>query len=218
MRTLYAAPLLFAAMLPQAAHAEAGDWILRGRAILVTPTEDSGSILPAFPGEGVSVSDSFAPEIDITYMASDHIGIELIAATTRHEFSGRTGTTGGIGELGSTWVLPPTLTVQYHFAPEAPVRPYIGAGVNYTLFYSEDASNGLEAAVGATDVSLDDSWGFALQAGMDIDLNDNLFLNFDVKYLDIDTTARLRPTAIGPQSVDVDLDPFVVGIGLGFRL
>ncbi len=98
------------------------------------------------------------------------------------------------------------------------MRPYVGIGINYTAFHSEDASSALEAAVGTTNVSLDDSWGYALQAGVDIDIGNNLFLNFDVKYIDIDTTARLRTNAIGTQRVNVSLDPLVVGVGLGIRL
>ena len=195
----------------QPAHAEAGDVLVRLRGIMVAPNEDSGSVLPAFPGEEVSVDNSVMPEVDITY------GFELIAATTKHTASGVTGTTGGIGKLASTWVLPPTLTVQYHPIAEGPVRPYIGAGVNYTLFYSEDASDALETAVGPTNVNLDDSFGWALQAGLDIDLSDRVFLNLDVKYIDIDTTATLRTTAAGTQAVDVSLDPFVFGVGVGTK-
>lgn len=218
MRAFSLLPLLAIAAVPAPAFAEAGDVLLRVRAVVVSPNEDSGSILPAFPGEGVDVTDSFAPEVDITYMATSHIGFELIAATTKHDFGGTSGTTGGIGQLGSTWALPPTLTAQYHFAPEGSVRPYVGAGVNYTIFYSENTTNGLENAIGPTSVSLSDSWGWALQAGVDIDLNENVFLNFDVKYIDIDTIATLRNGAIGTQRVDIDLDPFVFGIGIGFRL
>ena len=125
------------------AQAKQGDILVRLRGIVVAPNEKSGSVLPAFPGEKVSIDNAVAPEIDVTWMASDHIGFELIAATTKHSASGRTGTTGSIGKLASTWVLPPTLTAQYHFLPDAPVRPYVGAGVNYTLFYSEDASGAL---------------------------------------------------------------------------
>ncbi|RZM22333.1 MAG: OmpW family protein, partial [Sphingomonas sp.] len=92
----------------------AGDVLVRVRAILVAPNERSGSILPAFPGERVRINDSVMPEVDVTYMATDQIGFELIAATTKHHADGRTGTTGSIGRLASTWVLPPTLTAQYH--------------------------------------------------------------------------------------------------------
>ena len=107
--------------------------------------------------------------------------------------------------------------MQYHPVASGPVRPYVGAGVNYTLFYSEDASSGLETAVGPTNVDLEDSLGWALQAGIDIDLTDRVFLNFDVKYIDIDTTATLRTTGAGTQTVDVSLDPLVFGVGIGTK-
>lgn len=210
-------PAIAVSALASPAYAKAGDTFVRVRAIMVAPTESSGGILPTFPTEEVSVNNSIMPEIDVTHMVSDHVGLELIAATTKHNATGTSGTTGGIGKLASTWVLPPTLTVQYHFAPDAKVRPYVGAGVNYTMFYSEKPSAGLETAVGRTDVNLKDSFGWAAQAGIDIDLNEKMFLNFDVKYIDIDTTARLATTAIGTQRVKISLDPIVFGVGLGFR-
>ncbi|MBK8373824.1 OmpW/AlkL family protein [Sphingorhabdus sp.] len=200
------------------AFAEAGDTLIRVRGIVVAPNEKSGGITPTFPTEEVSVNNAITPEVDITKMLSKNVGVELIAATTKHSFSGTSGTTGGIGKLGSTWVLPPTLTVQYHLAPDAKVRPYVGAGLNYTMFYSDKASSGLEAAVGSTSVHLKDSFGWAAQAGIDIQLNEKMFLNLDVKYIDIDTTARLTTTAIGTQRVKVNLDPLVFGIGVGFKL
>lgn len=178
-----------ASALATPAVAEAGDIFVRVRAIM--------------------------PEVDITHMVINNVGLELIAATTKHNASGKTGTTGGIGKLASTWVLPPTLTVQYHFAPEAKVRPYVGTGVNYTMFYSEKPSAALEATVGQTDVNMTDSLGWAAQAGIDIALNEKMFLNFDLKY--IDTTARLATTAIGTQRVKISLDPIVFGVGVGFR-
>ena len=196
----------------------AGDVLLRARAILVAPNERSGSILPAFPGETVKVNNRIMPEVDATYMATNHLGFELIASTTKHAISGLRGTTGGIGKLASTWVLPPTLTAQYHFAPTRHVRPYVGAGVNYTIFWNESASDGLQAAVGSTRVHLKDCVGWAVQAGVDVDITRRVFLNLDVKYIDIDTTARLDNAALGRQRVSVSLDPLVVGIGLGMRL
>ena len=206
-----------AIVLPQAAQAKAGDVLVRARAILVTPQERSGSVLPTFPGEKVKVSDSWAPEVDFTYMATDHVGFELIAATTKHHASGKIGTTGSIGKLASTWVLPPTLTAQYHFNPAGHVRPYVGAGVNYTIFYSEKASSGLKAAVGPTKVNMKNSLGPAIQAGVDFDIGKNVFLNFDAKWIQIDTTARLDTTALGTEKVKVHLDPLVIGIGIGTK-
>jgi outer membrane protein len=194
-----------------------GDVLVRLRAIMVAPNERSGGIVPTFPAEKAKVDNSVMPEVDVTYMATDNIGFELIAATTKHTASGTSGTTGTIADLASTWVLPPTLTVQYHFNPRGAVRPYVGAGVNYTLFYNEKASPGLTTAVGPTTVHMSDSAGWAAQAGVDIDLNPRVFLNLDVKYIDIDTTATLRTSAIGTQTVRLHLDPFVFGAGLGFR-
>lgn len=197
---------------------KAGDVLLRLRAIAVVPNEKSGGIEPTFPGEHVGVNSSFMPEVDVTYMATDAIGFELIASTTKHDASGKTGTTGSIGKLASTWVLPPTLTAQYHFNPHGAIRPYVGAGVNYTIFWNEKASNGLEAAVGETRVKMSDSFGWAAQAGIDIDITPRVFANLDIKYIDIDTTAHLRTTAIGTQAVRIHIDPLVVGVGLGIRL
>lgn len=196
----------------------AGDVLLRLRGIMVAPTEKSSGITPTFPTEHVGVNNSFMPEVDITYMATDKIGFELIASTTKHDASGKTGTTGSIGKLASTWVLPPTLTAQYHFNNDGGVRPYLGAGINYSVFWNEKASKGLVGAVGKTQVHMTDSVGWAAQAGIDVDVTPKIFFNMDIKYIDLDTTARLTTTAIGTQRVKVHIDPLVVGVGLGFRL
>nr|WP_314442437.1 OmpW family protein [uncultured Sphingomonas sp.] len=205
-----------AALLPAVpAHAEAGDILLRGRAILVIPTEKSGGIQPTFPNDRVSVSDSWTPEVDVTWFATDRVAFELIAATTKHDVGGEKGLKP-VGKLADTWVLPPTLTAQYHFAPNARVRPYVGAGVNYTLFYNEDASRALESAIGSTGVKLKSSFGYALQAGADVALTDKVFLNLDVKYIDIDTRAKLT-TGTLVNRVKVSIDPVVFGVGVGTR-
>ncbi len=195
----------------------AGDVLVRLRTILVAPNERSGGIVPTFPAEHVGLDNSVMPEIDVTYMATRNIGFELIAATTKHSASGKTGTTGSIGKLASTWVLPPTLTAQYHFNPEGKIRPYVGAGLNYTIFWNEKASEGLQKAVGKTDVRMSSSFGYAGQIGVDVDLSPKMFLNLDLKYIDIDTKATLQTTAIGKQNVMVHIDPLVFGAGVGFR-
>lgn len=217
IKTLLLAGAAIAATIAVPAQAAQGDVLVRLRGIMVAPNEKSGSVLPAFPGEKVKVNNTITPEIDITYMATDHIGFELIAATSRHTVSGVTGTTGTLGKLAATNALPPTLTMQYHFLPEGKIRPYIGAGVNYTLFFNNDASSALTGAVGKTDVHLSDSFGWAGQAGVDIDLNEKFFLNLDVKYIDIDTKARLSTANAGVQRVKVGLDPLVFGVGVGMR-
>jgi outer membrane protein len=113
-----------------------------------------------------------------------------------------------------TKVLPPTLTLQYHFLPNSSVRPYIGAGLNYTYFFDEEVVGVLDQP--DAKVKLDSSWGLAAQAGVDIDVGDDWFINFDVKYLDIDTEARFSGiNLVGSANINTDIDPFVYGIGIG---
>ena len=215
MKSIYLAAAVAAVAATAPAQAEQGDVLVRARAIIVAPTEESGSIKPTFPNDEVSVTNGFAPEVDFTYFVTDNIGLELIAATTKHDVKGKGGLKP-VGELVDTWVLPPTLTLQYHFAPKAKVRPYVGIGVNYSHFYNEDASDSLESAIGDTKVNLDDSFGYALQAGVDFDIARNLFLNFDLKYIDIDTEAKLTTGSL-VNRVKVSLDPIVAGVGVGMR-
>lgn len=210
---LSAAAILSAASAPAAA--EQGDWLVRLRGIVVAPNEDAGPVLPTFPTASVSVDDAIVPELDFTYFFTNNIGAELILATSPHDVSGE-GALVGLGEIADAMVLPPTLTLQYHFAPDAAFRPYVGAGINYTIFYNEDAKTSLTDAIGATNVSMDDSFGWAVQAGFDIPISDRVFLNADVKYIDIDTTATLTTGAL-VNTVDVDIDPLVFGIGIGMK-
>lgn len=196
------------------ALAKEGDVLVRARAIVVAPNESSGAV-SGIPGSKVGVGDSVMPEVDFTYMATNHIGAELILATTKHSVSGR-GTISGLGDVANTWVLPPTLTLQYHFAPDGKIRPYLGAGINYSIFYSGKATPSLNAALGPTKVKLGDSVGYALQAGVDIPVSKKVFVNFDVKYIDMKTTARLTSGAT-LRTARVKIDPIVAGMGIGFR-
>lgn len=209
--------LLSATSLPAQAY-EAGDWVFRARLINVNPDDDSSAVSAAgvpIAGSSVSVDDDTVPEVDFTYMLHRNWGLELILGTSRHDVDG-SGTIAPLGNIIDSKVLPPTLTLQYHFLPSNNIRPYAGVGVNYTHFYDEEVKGGLDAP--GADVDIDDSWGLALQAGVDIDINDDWFFNVDVKYIDIDTEADFSNTALGvgvPVSVDVDIDPWVFGVGIG---
>jgi outer membrane protein len=215
MRNLLIAAAGAGVLAAAPAHAEQGDWIIRLRAIVVTPNEKTGPVEPTFTTGRTSLDNSVAPEVDFTYMATKHIGAELILATTKHHVSGKDAL-APVGRLAGTWVLPPTLTLQYHFVPEAPIRPYVGAGANYTIFYNTKASGALEAAIGKTKVRLSDSFGYALQAGVDFDVSRHVFLNVDVKYIDLDSRARLTSGTLVNRE-RVHLDPFVFGVGVGTR-
>lgn len=187
--TLLAAALIVA--LPAAAIAD-DNWMMRARAINIAP-DVSSSVA------GLDVSSEWVPEVDFTYFLTPNIGMELILATARHEV-----TLNG-ASLGKVNHLPPTLTLQYHFMPSGMVKPYVGAGLNYTRFYNVDLAPGL---------TLDsNSFGGALQAGVDIKITENGYINLDVKKIWIGTEVQ----ANGAKLTDLDIDPVVWGIGYGFR-
>jgi len=208
---------------------EAGDWLVRGRILHISPNDDSGRLYvnDAALAKGVEVDSDTIPELDITYMITPHWGVELILGYSEHTVSGNKTVgsaisanafaTGTNKDVIDTKVLPPTLLLQYHFAPNSNIRPYVGAGINYTYFFDEKVP-GSSAVAGAGDsIDLDSSWGFAVQAGVDVSINDDWFVNADVKYIDIDTEAHFTDTALGKLSINADIDPVVWGVGVGRR-
>lgn len=114
----------------------------------------------------------------------------------------------GTTDLGSAWVLPPTVTLQYHFMPDSTFSPYIGAGLNYSIFYNEDT------AAGFTDLNVDNGVGYALQAGSDFWIDEHWGLNVDVKKIWLNVDASLNNGAI---RADIDMDPWVLGAGVAYR-
>lgn len=154
-------------------------WMLRGRALGVIPSEDS-NISPI--GGRAEVDNSIVPELDVTYFFTPNIAAELIAAVTPHDVKAK-GTALGDVDVGDSWLLPPTLTLQYHFTQFVGFKPYVGAGLNYTVFFNEDPG-------ALNSVKYDNSFGGALQAGVDIPIQGNWYANIDVKKVWIDTTAH----------------------------
>ncbi len=183
-------------------------WQVRLRGLVIVPDE-SASI--ATIGGDVEIETAVVPELDFTYFFTKNWAVELILATSNHDVKAINTAAGNI-ELGDVWLLPPTLTVQYHFTGGI-LKPYLGAGLNYTIFYGAD-----EGPV-ADDVSYDNSVGVAFQAGLDFDLNDRWFLNVDIKKIFINTDATVNATtALGATvGADVYIDPLVLGFGVGYR-
>ncbi|MEQ8815945.1 MAG: OmpW family outer membrane protein [Thalassobaculum sp.] len=206
----------FALTTTPALAVDQGDWLVRLRGIGVMPTSDSGGISPDLTGGSLEAQRAYVPELDITYMATENLGLELILATSPHDIDGQ-GAVAGLGKAADTWLLPPTLLLQWHFLPKGKVRPYVGAGINYTITYGENATASLENALGGpTTVDLGNSLGWAVQAGVDIDVAENWFVNVDVKYIDINVDAEFR-TGGTTRTADVGIDPVVFGIGVGYR-
>ena len=192
-----------------------GDWLVRLRGIGVIPTDEGNGIAPDLLNSSLEPQNAIVPEIDITYMATSNIGVELILATSPHDLDG-TGGIAALGKAAETMLLPPTLLLQYHFDTGTGFRPYLGAGLNYTITYLENADRSLEAVLGPTTVSADNSLGWAVQAGVDYHINERWFINFDVKYIDIGVDVELN-SAGTVRTLDVDINPVVVGIGFGYR-
>ena len=193
-------------------------WIVRLRGIHISPDDSSGDISVnggVVSNSGVGVDEDTVPELDITYMITRNIGVELILARSNHTVTARGMPVAGLGDVINTHVLPPTLTLQYHFNPEGTIRPYAGIGINYTTFHNEKVRGPLDIA--GSNIRLDSSWGLAAQLGVDYMLDNNWFINADIKYIKIDTTAKFNDTALGNVEVDVDIDPIVVGLGFGRR-
>ena len=205
MKRLLLSALATTILAATPATAEQGDWLVRLRALNVIPNEEA-TITPI--GGDVDIDSSVVPELDITYFIRDQWAVELILGVTPHDVSA-VGTAAGDIDLGDVTLLPPTLTLQYHFNPEGQVRPYLGAGINYTTFFNEDLPSGSALST----IDYDDSFGLAAQAGVDFALQNGWLLNLDVKYIDIDTDVLID----GAIAADVQIDPVVLGIGFGRR-
>lgn len=169
---------------------------VRVRAIYVKPDESTGGVLSTL---NTKVSDDIIPELDFEYFITKNFSTELIAGVTRHDIKLNNGF------AGSTWLLPPTLTLKYHPLAGSLVSPYIGAGVNIIFPFNSKVNN-------VRDFQIDNSVGWAVQAGTDIKVAENLYFNIDYKYLNADTKATC-----GGAKYKLDLNPHLIGIGVGYR-
>uniref|UniRef100_UPI00333E59A7 OmpW/AlkL family protein n=1 Tax=Castellaniella defragrans TaxID=75697 RepID=UPI00333E59A7 len=186
------------ALAPVHAH-EAGDWLFKVGVTHVEPKSNNGTV--ANGAVKLDIGGSTRPSFTVTYMATRNIGVELLGAFPfKHDINAK-----GLGGIGSTKHLPPTLSLQWHFLPDATVQPYVGVGLNYTTFFSTKSSLG--------DLSLSDSWGVAAQVGADFKLSERWFLNADVRYIDISSDVKLNGAKIGKTRID----PWVATIGVGYR-
>ena len=195
------AALVGALAIPQMASAAAGDFLIHLRGVGVLPDE-SATVTPL--GGTVKINNYYVPEVDVGYFFTDNISAEVIAAVTKHK--ARATAAGGI-PLGSVWLLPPTVTVKYHFTPDKMISPYIGAGINYTLFYGTSNPPGLH-------MHYNQSVGPAVQFGFDAKLDKHWVFNVDVKKIWMETDVSINAGAI---KAKVNIDPWLVGAGVGYR-
>lgn len=191
---------------------QAGDFLFRAGSATVRPNAGSDDVL----GQGsFGVNNNTQLGLTFGYMLTDNIGVELLAATPfRHKVS-LTGP-GVNGTIATVKHLPPTLMAQYYFGDKQDkLRPYLGLGVNYTTFFSEEF-NGYGKSAGVSNLALKDSWGVAGQAGLDYNLDQNWMLNMSVWWMNIETEVRFDAGG-DAQRIDTRLDPFVFMFGVGYR-
>jgi outer membrane protein len=203
---------------------EKGDVVLRLGAASVQP-DDSSSLVSTtatgpLAGTAVHVGDEVQLGVNLLYMMSDNIGLELLAATPfEHDLSiSGLGTYGfSTTNLGSTKHLPPTVSAVYYFgSTRAVLRPYLGLGVNYTIFFQESLSRDARSELAASNLQLDNSFGLSLYAGFDWELNERWSINASMRKIDIDTKASVQ-SALGEIKVDVDIDPYVYMLSAGYK-
>ena len=225
---------------PAVAH-EAGQWIVRGGVGTVMPKDDN-LVLGDFDlfvppdvdlsvtGAAVQVDDGTSLTLSFTYMFTENWAFDVLAAwpfthdvdivaTITDNIGG--GSETGAVPFGEVEHLPPTFSMQYHFAPDAEFQPFVGVGLNYTTFLSEDLDS-LWPTVGIADYSLDDSFGLALQVGADWMFSEQWLVNFDVRWINIETDITVtlddgQNPAVTGELGTIEIDPWVVAINLGYR-
>jgi outer membrane protein len=199
-------------------------WQIRVRALGVLPQSSgstvnvSGAPLFSTPNSGLNIGNSTVPELDISYYFTKNLAAELILGVTPHHIDG-TGALAGL-DVGRTWLLPPSLTFQYHFTDFGAFQPYLGVGANYTVMFDQTAGNTINNGVAITGLHVKNSAGAVAQAGFDYMIDRHWGLNFDVKKIYLEPGYTATATA-GPVSLPINgqanINPWLIGGGVTYR-
>jgi len=198
---LAALALATATLLPMQANAQ-DDWFVRVGPVTVNPKSGNGTLA----GGALAVDIDSNTQLGLAFgrYLSPNLAVELLAATPFHHTVALNG-----ADAVDFKHLPPTLSLQYYFAPDAGFNPFVGAGLNYTLTFSEDSYG----PVAGNEVTIGNSWGLAAQVGAVIKIGETMDLVVDARWADIDADVQLNGAEIGTANVD----PLVYGLTLGFR-
>lgn len=216
--------LLAGSLLATQAHAlEKGDWLVRAGATGVFPeSTDSGPVSTtatgSLAGTAIGPDDAWSLGLTFGYALTDNLVIDVLAAWPFKHNIETNGTLQGIigpGDIGEIKQLPPTVSLQYYFTPKSTIRPFVGAGINYFYAFDEKVKGPL-AAAGYTSLDVDSTWGLALQAGVDFDINENWFVTTDLRWIEVETDATATGGALGTVSVgDITVSPWVFSVMVG---
>jgi len=196
--------LVLSSLLSSSAFA-LGNKLVRMRALTVMPDADGK---PTLIGGKVKIDNQSIPELDLSYFFNDNFAAELILGTTTHSVQVHNAS-GSNHDLGNVTLLPPTLMAQYHHTFDK-FKPYVGAGLNYTMFFNQ--GTGAHKSIDYTN-----SLGYGAQVGFDYALSENVYFNFDVKKLWLSTDVTVKTYAGATVKADVDINPLLVGFGVGYR-
>lgn len=187
---------------PAAAGSHDGNFMVRVQGTYVNFNDDSSDL--AGIGGDLELDDEFIPTATLTYFFNKNVALELFCCFAKLDADHSL-----LGNVADFWVFPPALTLQYHFDSMGAIKPYVGAGIQYILPFSEEA----KGLLAGNDIEVDDALGFTLQAGVDVALGEGWYLNADVKKTWIEHTVSLN----GAEIYDVGIDPWIFSVGLGYR-
>lgn len=198
---LVSAVASFGSSSAMAQQVNEGNWLVRVRALSLAPADKSDPISGTGAADRVGVENKIIPEVDVSYFWTKNIATELVLTVPQRHDVTLDGT-----NIGSFKHLPPSLLVQYHFNPEGQFRPYVGVGINYTIIGGERLANNMQLE--------NSSVGAVVQAGFDVKVSSNVFLNFDVKKIQLRSDLY---SSSGDKLSTLKLDPLLWGVGIGYR-
>ncbi|HWT53548.1 MAG TPA: OmpW family outer membrane protein, partial [Rhodocyclaceae bacterium] len=198
---LVSAVASFGSSSAMAQQVNEGNWLVRVRALSLEPADKSDPISGTGAADRVGVENKIIPEVDVSYFWTKNIATELVLTVPQRHDVTLDGT-----NIGSFKHLPPSLLVQYHFNPEGQFRPYVGVGINYTIIGGERLANNMQLE--------NSSVGAVVQAGFDVKVSSNVFLNFDVKKIQLRSDLY---SSSGDKLSTLKLDPLLWGVGIGYR-
>jgi outer membrane protein len=199
---------------------EKGDIVVRGGFTNVSPNDDSSNIIAGgteLP-VGVAVDGNTQLGLNVAYFVTDNINIEVLAATPfTHDVNFSVADPLSTGnKLGEVTHLPPSVTANYYLLDaSSKFQPYVGAGVNFTIFFDEEFTAANDGA-GLTDLDLDNSFGLTAQLGADYHIDDKWHVNASVRWIDIDTEASFKVGEADGAVNDIQIDPTVVTLSIGY--